>query len=80
MLRQLSKLEPLPQKSDNIRNENPQPMDSRKLRKDIELEDGLPMIDVKRLTRALRSRTPCVNRSSGSKVIAIGSWCERRKN
>ncbi|MED6222030.1 hypothetical protein PIB30_060587 [Stylosanthes scabra] len=25
-------------------------------------------------TRALRSRKPCVNRSSGSKVIATGSW------
>ncbi|MED6150665.1 hypothetical protein PIB30_074631 [Stylosanthes scabra] len=36
--------------------------------------------DGKRVTRASRSRKPCVNRSSGSKVIAIGSWCERRKN
>ncbi|MED6114162.1 hypothetical protein PIB30_077627 [Stylosanthes scabra] len=29
MLRQLSKLEPVPEKSDNIRSENPQPMDSQ---------------------------------------------------
>ncbi|MED6199619.1 hypothetical protein PIB30_077598 [Stylosanthes scabra] len=29
LLRQLSKLEPVPEKSDNIRNENPQPMDSQ---------------------------------------------------
>ncbi|MED6125967.1 hypothetical protein PIB30_073677 [Stylosanthes scabra] len=36
--------------------------------------------DEKRATRASRSRKPCVNRSSGLKVIAIGSWCERRKN
>ncbi|MED6147502.1 hypothetical protein PIB30_044547 [Stylosanthes scabra] len=28
LLRKLSKLEPVPEKSDNIRNENPQPMDS----------------------------------------------------
>ncbi|MED6178377.1 hypothetical protein PIB30_107047, partial [Stylosanthes scabra] len=28
MPRQLSKLEPVPEKSDNIRSENPQPMDS----------------------------------------------------
>ncbi|MED6113548.1 hypothetical protein PIB30_071837 [Stylosanthes scabra] len=31
-------------------------------------------------TRASRSRKPYVNRSSGSKVIAIGSWHGRRKN
>ncbi|MED6149794.1 hypothetical protein PIB30_066002 [Stylosanthes scabra] len=36
--------------------------------------------DGKRATRASRSRKPCVNQSSGSKVIAIGSWCERRMN
>ncbi|MED6146996.1 hypothetical protein PIB30_039954 [Stylosanthes scabra] len=36
--------------------------------------------DVKRATRASPSRKPCVDRSSGSKVIATGSWCERRKN
>ncbi|MED6159404.1 hypothetical protein PIB30_042029 [Stylosanthes scabra] len=34
----------------------------------------------KRATRASRSRKPCVNRGSESKVIAIGSWRERRKN
>ncbi|MED6151943.1 hypothetical protein PIB30_087153 [Stylosanthes scabra] len=34
----------------------------------------------KRATRASRSRKPGVNRSSGSKVIAIGSQRGRRKN
>ncbi|MED6151945.1 hypothetical protein PIB30_087155 [Stylosanthes scabra] len=38
------------------------------------------VIDRKRATRASRSRKPGVNRSSGSKVIAIGSWRGRRKN
>ncbi|MED6168129.1 Asparagine--tRNA ligase, cytoplasmic 1 [Stylosanthes scabra] len=37
-------------------------------------------MNVKRVTRASRSRKPCVNRSSGSKVIAIGSWGGRWKN
>ncbi|MED6197643.1 hypothetical protein PIB30_058517 [Stylosanthes scabra] len=32
------------------------------------------MMIAKRTTRASRSRKSCVNRSSGSKVIATGSW------
>ncbi|MED6220221.1 hypothetical protein PIB30_042872 [Stylosanthes scabra] len=31
-------------------------------------------MDAKRTSRASHSRKPCVNRSSGSKVIASGSW------
>ncbi|MED6210934.1 hypothetical protein PIB30_068807 [Stylosanthes scabra] len=38
------------------------------------------VIDVKRTTRASRSRKPCVNQSSESKVIAVGSLCGRWKN
>ncbi|MED6181010.1 hypothetical protein PIB30_015482 [Stylosanthes scabra] len=38
------------------------------------------VVDVKKTTRASHSPKPCVNRSSGSKVIAIGSWYGRWKN
>ncbi|MED6144843.1 hypothetical protein PIB30_019275 [Stylosanthes scabra] len=37
-------------------------------------------VDGMRAARASRSRKPCVNRSSGSKVIATGSWRGQRKN
>ncbi|MED6163622.1 hypothetical protein PIB30_081716 [Stylosanthes scabra] len=38
------------------------------------------VIDRKRVTRASHNRKPRVNQSSGSKVIASGSWRGRRKN
>ncbi|MED6173583.1 hypothetical protein PIB30_060939 [Stylosanthes scabra] len=38
------------------------------------------VVDEERATRASCSRKPCVNRSSGSKVIPIGSRRGRRKN
>ncbi|MED6145846.1 hypothetical protein PIB30_028952 [Stylosanthes scabra] len=36
---------------------------------------GACYMDSKRMTRASRSRKQCVNRSSGSKVMAVESWC-----